>query len=134
MSILFKIKRKLAEKGIGDPLITLFKTSKEIEEMEKRGEIKSGIEPSHEKNSHIRQSEKGKFGIFYIGHSKGVRGAKSKETKNELKGLRFNSESRAREWALWNYKGRTDCWRIFQEQMSKLEVIKPQCLKQQTKR
>lgn len=91
--ILFKLRRKLAELGIGDPLLTLLKTTEEIKNMTKLEKIIKPI--TNFKNT------AGKYAIEY-----GMQ-----EKYKQIPGF-FRTEDDARKWALWNYKGRTDCWRI----------------------
>jgi hypothetical protein len=111
--MIFKIKRKLAEFGLGDQLLKLFKTSDEIKKMKEYGKIVTKFRPSTIYNSHIRKNKNGRFRIMVrIGIN-----------YQFVKGAVFDSESRAKEWGLWNYKGDTNNWKIVEEESVIKDVI-----------
>jgi len=100
--MLFKIKRKLAQYNIGNPLLLLFKTADEIEKMKSNGEIlPKKMFHSNKKEYKMKQNKTGKIAIAVLCGG-----------RYYLLRYKFNSVREAKEWGLWNYKGRTNNWKI----------------------
>lgn len=85
-----KLKRKLAEIGIGNPINQLLYTTEEIEKMRSESKITEYTKKKY-KTPSFREKHKGKWGV---------------QVGRIIVNVAFQTKQEAQEWADWNYEGR----------------------------
>lgn len=105
-----KLKRRLAKRGIGDPLNQLVYTGKEIEEMKKRGEVLDLSNPATKrKMRELARARKGRGRInrsdeYMKGYQSGYAAVSKKSQTILLSSMDVRLRKVAELWCEWNGK------------------------------